>query len=281
MNIFVERYKQMGEHPDFVKLRKVIRVNTRKITAEALKERLEKKEVIMERIPFLDNAFWVKAKFNLVSSPEYLLGLFYFQEAAAQIAVEVLKPKGLALDCCAAPGGKTTQMAERCDVIAIENRADRFPALENNIERLGLRNIIAYQMDFREVQKKFDYILLDAPCSGNYMLEENWMQRNSLKRIEERSNLQKELIAHAVSLLNKDGVLVYSTCSLEPEEDEFVMQFALENFPVKLEKIECIGDKGLTEIFGKKLDPSMKHCRRLWPHKTNTIGFFLARLRKC
>ena len=90
-----------------------------------------------------------------------------------------------------------------------------------------------------------------------------------------------ELISKAISLLNKNGVLVYSTCSLEPEEDEFVIQFALDNFPVKLEKIDCTGDDGLTKIFGKKLDPTIKYCKRLWPYKTNTIGFFIARLRKC
>ena len=281
MNIFMQRYREMGEIPTFVKSKRAIRVNTNKISLEALQERLEKKEVAMQRIFFLKNAFWIKAKFNLVSSPEYLLGLFYFQDAAAQIPVEVLNPKGLVLDCCAAPGGKTTQLAEYCTVIAVENNRERFVALENNLERLGIKNVIAYQMDLRDVKKTFDYILLDAPCSGNYALEENWMRKNSIKRIHERAERQKELLAHALSLLYKDGVLVYATCSLEPEEDEFVIQFALDHFSVKVEKIDCIGDAGLTNIFGRTLDPSIKNCRRLWPHKTNTIGFFIARLRKC
>ncbi|HIH15045.1 MAG TPA: RsmB/NOP family class I SAM-dependent RNA methyltransferase [Nanoarchaeota archaeon] len=281
MNPFTERYKEMGEEIEFIKLRKAIRVNTKKISPEKLQERLEKKHIEMERIPFVKNGFWVKAKFNLVSTPEYLLGLFYFQEAAAQIPVEVLNPKNLTLDCCAAPGGKTTQIAEYAPVIAVESNRERFVALENNIERLGLRNCIAYLMDLREVDKRFSSILLDAPCSGNYMLEDHWMQKNSLKRINERAEKQKELIAHALSLLEKDGIIVYSTCSIEPEENEFVIQFALDHFPVKVEKINCIGDPGLTKIFGKKLDPSIAHCRRLWPHKTKTIGFFIARLKKC
>lgn len=281
MNIFKQRYKEMGEEIAFVKSRKAIRVNTRKISPEELQIRLEKKEVEMERIPFVKNGFWVKAKFNLVSSPEYLLGLFYFQDAAAQIPVEVLNPKKLTLDCCAAPGGKTTQIAEYADVIAIDNDKERFIALENNLERLGIPNCIAYLMDLREVEKKFSYILLDAPCSGNFMLEDHWMQKNSLKRIHERAEKQKELLAHALSLLEENGALVYATCSLEPEENEFVIQFALDHFPIKIEKIECIGDPGLTKIFGRNLDPSLVHCRRLWPHKTNTIGFFIVRLRKC
>ncbi|MBS3162784.1 RsmB/NOP family class I SAM-dependent RNA methyltransferase [Candidatus Woesearchaeota archaeon] len=281
MSFLTDRYKEMGGEVKFVHSKRCIRVNTKKISVEALKTRLEKKHIELEKVPFLKNAFFVKSKFNIVSSPEYLLGLFYIQDAASQIPGEVLNPKSLTLDMCAAPGSKTTQLCEKVPVVAVDSNKDRIIALENNLERLGIDNCIAYLLDAREVNKKFDYILLDAPCSGNYILEDGWLKKTTLKRIEERSYLQKELISKAISLLNKDGVLVYSTCSLEPEEDEFVIQFALENFNVKLEKIDCIGDNGLTKIFGKKLDPSMKYCKRLWPYKTNTIGFFVARLRKC
>lgn len=270
----------MGETIQFVKVRLAIRVNTKKITLEKLKERLEERGVTVEKIPFVKHGLYIKSRFNIVSTPEYLLGYFYIQDAAAQIPAEVLNPKSLVLDCCAAPGGKTTQLALYAPVIAIDNDKERFVAVENNLERLGIDNCIGYCMDLRMMQKKFDYIILDAPCSGNYMLEEGWMQKNSLKRIEERSRLQQELIAHAISLLNKNGVLVYSTCSLEPEEDEDVIQFALDNLPVKLEKVDTIGDPGVTKFEEKQYDVSMKLCRRLWPHKTNTIGFFIARLRK-
>ncbi len=281
MNIFKERYASMGGDIKFIQLHRAIRVNTLKITPEKLKERLEKKHVTLEKIPFTKNGYYVKSKFNLVSSPEYLLGLFYIQDPAAQLPVEVLNPKSLTLDCCAAPGGKTTQIAEYVPVIALDSNKERVTALEFNLERIGIRNCIVYLMDLRDVKKKFDYILLDAPCSGNYTLEENWFNKNSLKRIQDRSRLQKELISHALSILNPNGVLVYSTCSLEPEEDEEVIQFALDNFKVKLEKIDCIGDNGLTKFEFTKYHDSMKYCRRLWPHKTNTIGFFIARLRKC
>ena len=281
-SIFKKRYMEMGEELEFIKLSRCIRTNTQKISSEKLKERLEKRGVVLEKVPFLKDSFYIKkSKFNVVSSPEYLLGLFYIQEAAAQIPAEVLKPKGLVLDACAAPGGKTTQLSNYCDVIAVENQRDRLESLENNLERLGIKNCIAYLMDFRSVTKTFNYILLDAPCSGNFMLEKDWLRKSNLKRINERAELQKELIAHAIALLNKEGVLVYSTCSLEPEEDEFVIQYALDNFDVKLEKVQTIGDDGLTEIFGRKLDKNMKYCKRFWPHKTNTIGFFIARLRKC
>ena len=281
MSYLTDRYKEMGGEVKFIKPRRCIRVNTKKISVEKLKERLEKKHVELDKVPFLKNAFYVKSKFNLVSSPEYLMGLFYIQDAASQIPAEVLNPKSLTLDMCAAPGSKTTQLCEKVSVIAVDSNKDRFKAIENNLERLGIDNCIAYLLDSREINKTFDYILLDAPCSGNYILEDDWLKKNNLKRIQERSYLQMELISKAISLLNKNGVLVYSTCSLEPEEDEFVIQFALDNFPVKLEKIDCTGDDGLTKIFGKKLDPTLKYCKRLWPYKTNTIGFFIARLRKC
>jgi tRNA (cytosine40_48-C5)-methyltransferase len=284
MNIFIERYKQMGESISFITPARTIRVNTNKTNATILKKRLgvRRSGVEMNKVSFVKNAFTVKSRFNVVSTPEYLSGYFYIQSAAAQIPVEILNPKGLVLDAFAAPGGKTTQLAEYCDVIAVEQKKERFQALINNLERLGTTNVIAYNMDFRAVKKQFDYILFDVPCSGNFILEgKKWFRNNSLKRIEERSNLQKELLSHAINLLNKGGTLVYSTCSLEPEENEFVLQYALDNFEVKLEKVNSIGDPGLTEVFGKKLDSSMKLCRRLWPHKTNTIGFFIAKLKKC
>jgi tRNA (cytosine40_48-C5)-methyltransferase len=284
MNEFIHRYREMGEEISFVKVLRTIRVNTKKVTAEELEKRLSQRRfgVEMHRVSFVKNAFTVASKFNVVSTPEYLLGQFYIQSAATQIPVEVLNPKGVVLDCFAAPGGKTTQLAEYCDVVAVEQKKERFEALLNNLERLGCDNVIAYNMDMRVVTKKFDYIMFDVPCSGNYILEgRRWFRKNSMKRINERSDLQKELLSHAIGLLNEGGSLLYSTCSLEPEENEFVLQFALDNFNVKLEKIDCVGDPGLTNIFGKKLDKSMKYCRRLWPHKTNTIGFFIARLKKC
>jgi tRNA (cytosine40_48-C5)-methyltransferase len=282
MNIFTKRYKSMGEQISFPKLRRSIRVNTIKISAEKLNEPLEARGMEVERIPFVKNGLYVKGRFNVVATPEYLLGLFYIQDAAAQLPVEVLNPKGLTLDCCAAPGGKTTQIAEYGPVIAIDNKRKRFTAVENNLERLGVDNCIAYVMDLRQVSKTFKYILLDAPCSGNYMLEgKPWFKKNSLKRITDRAELQKGLLAHALSLLEKGGTLVYSTCSLEPEEDEMVIQFALDNFPVKLEAIKTIGDPGFSSWEGNTFHPSMKHCRRLWPHKTNTIGFFMAKFKQC
>ena len=283
MNIFSERYKKLGEPAKTVETKQAIRVNTLKTTKEELIKRLEARHIEVEDIPFTKNGLFVlRSPFAIVSTPEYLLGLFYIQEAASQLPVGVLNPKKLCLDACAAPGSKTTQIAEQCPVIAVDSREDRLVALQNNVERLGITNCSAYNLDFRGVKEKFDYILLDAPCSGNFVLEgKMWFRKQSMKRVLERAELQQSLISHAIELLNKNGTLVYSTCSLEPEENEMIIQYALDNHKIKLEKVDTIGDEGLTDVFGKKLNKEIKKCRRLWPWKTNTQGFFIAKIRKC
>lgn len=281
-DMFKKKYEKMGGSLTNVHLKRCIRVNTHKIKPSDLKKRLEQKGVKLTKIPFVNHGFYIEnSRFNLVSCPEYLLGLFYIQDAASQIPAEILHPKKTVLDGFAAPGGKTTQLAQYADVLALENNPLRMKKLLHNVERLGIGNIVAYTMDFMDLTTSFNYILCDVPCSGNYMLESGWTKKNTQERINERSRLQKQYLSHAISLLKDDGALLYCTCSLEPEEDELVIEHALHHHSVCLEPIDTIGDEGLTTIFGQKHDPSLKHCRRLWPAKTHTIGFFMARLRKC
>ena len=95
--------------------------------------------------------------------------------------------------------------------------------------------------------------------------------------------IQKELIKSCLKILKKGGILIYSTCTLEPEENELNMQWALENFRIRLEPIktgQSVGDKGLTDIFGKRLDKQIEKCKRFWPNKTQTEGFFIAKVKK-
>ncbi|MBU0498404.1 MAG: RsmB/NOP family class I SAM-dependent RNA methyltransferase [Candidatus Thermoplasmatota archaeon] len=278
---FTQRYQEIGGSLERIVLQRCIRTNTLRISSNDLQKRLAKRGVHLQKIPFVKDGFYVStSRFNLVSCPEYLLGLFYIQDAAAQLPVEMLNPLGVVLDAFAAPGGKTSQLACYAPVVAIEENKSRFQKLWNNLERLGVGNCIAYNMDFLEVTTGFEWILLDAPCSGNYMLEPGWVQKNSLERILERSYIQQQFMHHALSLLKKNGVLVYSTCSLEPEEDELVIQSALDTQHVHLEPLSCIGDPGVTVFQNYRFDPSMTLCRRIWPSKHQIIGFFMARLRK-
>ena len=296
MNQFLERYKQLGEEIDLISIPPIkpsIRINTLRITEKKLIARLEKQKVKFEKIPFLENAYWYESSFSLASTPEYLLGYFYIQEAASQLPAKVLLEEfnetSKILDMCAAPGSKTTHLAEitkdTIPIIAIEVNAARLTPLKNNIERLKLKSIATYRKDSRFVHDlniKFSHILLDAPCSGNFCVEKNFFSIRNLEGIKERSVLQKELLRSAYKCLENEGILVYSTCSLEPEEDELVIDWFIKQYPdMKLISTNLkIGDEGLTKIFGQQLDKSINLTKRFWPHKTDTEGFFIAKMKK-
>ena len=154
----------------------------------------------------------------------------------------------------------------------------------NNLERCGVKNTTVFQGNFSEAKKlgiQFDKILLDAPCSGNYLSEAHWFLKRNQEGIQINAQLQKKLISDAVDLLKPNGVLVYSTCSLEPEENEMNIDWALSELPITLCEIKLpIGDEGLIEINGKKLNPEIAKCKRFWPHKTKTEGFFISKMVK-
>ncbi|MEK6887244.1 MAG: RsmB/NOP family class I SAM-dependent RNA methyltransferase [Nanoarchaeota archaeon] len=294
MNIFLDRYKQLGQDivPEKIKIVQAIRVNTLKMKEEELLKRMKKENVVLVKIPFLDFGYYVQStNFSVGAASEHLFGYYYVQETAAQIPVQILNPKktDVVLDMSAAPGGKTTQIAQYMGnegvIVALDINNLRLFSLRNNIERMGVKNTIIFQKDAKFVSDlgvKFDKILLDAPCSGNFAVDSKWFDKRKLEDIKNSSKIQKHFFAAAVDVLNDDGELVYSTCSLEPEENELVVDWVLTEFPnLKLEKIDIpIGDDGLIEPFGIKLNKSIKNTRRFWPNKTNTQGFFIAKFKK-
>lgn len=291
MNLFLERYEQLGEKlSPQIELRPSLRVNTLKISDAALIQRLSALGVSLEKIPFTRHGYYYSSPFSLGAITEFLLGYFYLQEAAAQVPVELLDPnkEDIVLDMCAAPGGKTTQIAQvmqnKGAVIAIEKKRHRIISLKSSLERMGVSNTAAYLIDASKVRFlgiEFDKILLDAPCSGNFVTDRNWFNKKSFEGIQMMADMQKSFIRAALSVLKKGGILVYSTCSLEPEENELNMEWMLKNFKVIIEKTSLkIGSDGLTKVFGRKLDPHIANCRRFWPNKTKTEGFFIARIRK-
>jgi NOL1/NOP2/sun family putative RNA methylase len=292
VNVFLDRYLQLGEKvPEKVAIKQSLRVNTLRIPEDVLVNRLNSLGVKLSKISWLQNGYFIEhSKFSLGASAEFLLGYYYLQEAAAQLVAEVLdpKPNELVLDCCASPGGKTTQIAQLMQnkgaVIALEKKSHRLLSLRNNLERMGVSNTAVYHMDaVKAVQLgiKFDKILIDAPCSGNYAGDEKWFSKRTVEDIKRSAQIQRSLINTVLDALKPNGILVYSTCTLEPEENELNMQWLVENYKVKLEPVDVkAGDPGITEIFGKKLDSSIANCRRFWPHKTGTEGFFIAKVRK-
>ena len=286
---FRKRYEQIGGEIADIQAKPTLRVNTLKITAKELIERLEKLGVKLERISFTKNGYAVvQSKFSLGAITEYLLGYYYLQESAAQLPVEVLDPKptDVVLDACAAPGGKTTQLAAQMrnqgTIVAYELKPHRIPSLLMNLERCGIKNTTVFEGNAVMASRlgvEFYKILLDAPCAGNYMTEAGWFEKRTMEGIQTSANIQRRLLHDCISMLKTGGQLVYSTCSLEPEENEMNIDWAIKNLPVRLEKVNlAIGEPGLTKVFGKELHPDIAFCRRFWPHKTGTEGFFIAKL---
>ncbi len=286
--LFKDRYRQLGWEMKEVTLRRSIRINKTNAEGKNLIPRLAGLGVQLEVIPFLQSGYWVgDSKVSAGATAEYLLGLYSIQEAAAQIPVSVftdLKGKKV-LDCAAAPGGKTVQLADVMEntgvVVALDVDKRRLNALSNHLERCHISNTVAYMMDARQTSTlgaKFDRILIDAPCSGNFAADRDWFKNRTLKDIERNANVQKEILSKAVECLSVTGEIVYSTCSLEPEENELNMDWAIKNLNLKIQKISCYGEKGLINVFGKHLDPSIERCKRLWPGQTQ--GFFICKLKR-
>jgi NOL1/NOP2/sun family putative RNA methylase len=283
----------LGEKIEKITLKKCIRVNTLKFSNKDAEEFFKNKKIKFTKVSFLENGYYIEDNsFNIVSTKEYLNGFFYIQEAASQVPVEILEPKEgeTVLDMCASPGSKSTQMSQHMKnegtLVCLDSNQSRIQKLINNLERTGVTNSIILQADGRyfEYTSKFDKILLDAPCSGNYVVDKEWLEKKEnyvIDEIKERQKLQKELLKSACNLLKKDGILVYSTCSLEPEENEEVISFALENLPLSIEKIEKnIGSQALTEFDNKVFTKNTNFAKRFWPNITKTQGFFVAKLRK-
>jgi len=289
MNAFEQRYRQIGGKIVPVVLKPAIRVNTLKIDEQQLAERLAAKGVVLKKIPFAKHGYAVESsKFSLGASVEYLKGYLTPQETAAQLPVQVLDPQpgDRVLDMAAAPGVKTSQISQwmqnKGTIVAVEKNNRRVVGMKNNLERLDAQNCIAFNTDatkLKEWKLTFNKILLDAPCMGNYVKDKDWLGKHTLNELDRNTMTQKALLAAAVSLCEKNGTIVYSTCSLEPEENEFIIDWALRTLPVRCVSTGLtIGKEGLTQAFGKRLTADVKNTRRLWPHETQTEGFFVAKL---
>lgn len=285
---FIERYEQLGWDFKDVKPRQAIRLNVANAKGKNLEDRMRAIGVQLEKVPFLETGYWVQgSKVSVGATAEYLLGFYSIQEAAAQIPATLftaLKSRSV-LDSCAAPGGKTVQLADLMGntgvVVALDVRKRRLAALANHLERCHIGNTVVYNLDARQASRlklKFDRILVDAPCSGNFASDRNWFKRRTLKDVERNARLQREILAEATACLSVDGELVYATCSLEPEENEVNMDWAVKHLNLQIEEVDCYGEKGLTEVFGSRLDASVERCRRIWPGETQ--GFFVCKLKK-
>ena len=270
---------------------KYIRVNTLRIKEKNLIERLKDKGFELEstEIPFCYKV--LREPFSIGATPEYLMGYYYVMEKNSCIPPLALDPKPgeIVADFAASPGGKTTFISQLMQnkgvVLAIEISEERIQALIDNIHRLGCMNIAVINMDASEFWKtgvKVDKILLDAPCSGEGVIHKDPSRktRSGKRDIEICAEMQRKLIKSAIKSLKVGGVLVYSTCSLTPEENEFIINEVLECYPLEIEEIEW-GENAFTEIPKKniKFKSELRKAKRFYPHKHETSGFFVAKLK--
>lgn len=283
---FVGRYGQLGWMYKPVKLRQAVRFNQSNIVRQDLVSRLLGVGLNIEKISFLSSGYWVcNSNVSAGATAEYLLGLYSIQEAAAQVPVSLfsnLEGKRV-LDMSAAPGGKTVQLADVMGntggIVALDISKQRLTALVNHLERCRVRNTVVYQLDARNSPKlglKFDRVLVDAPCSGNFASDPMWFQNRTLEDVERNARVQREMLMKAAECLSDDGEIVYSTCSLEPEENELNIDWALQRLKLQVAEINCPGVPGVTSVFGKQLNSSIARSRRFWPDSTQ--GFFVCKL---
>jgi len=309
---FRERIKNlMGKDAErffeiaYTKTPESIRCNTLKINPEELKKRLEnlgwKIKQPFSRYPeimIIDESERKLEAGELGKTKEHLLGYYYVQEISSMLPILALNPKEneLLLDLCASPGSKTSQasamMNNKGTIIANDNNLGRIRILTSNLERLGASNVIVTRKDgvqlcriFNNKSKiKFDKILVDAPCSGEGTLRKSpktFLMWN-LKFLKGLSKIQKKLAGEALKLLKVNGEMIYSTCTLSPEEDEAVIDYLVKNFNIKVEEIKlpikmrC----GVCEWEGRQYDKEVKKACRLYPQDNNTDGFFLCKITK-
>lgn len=293
---FVDRYSALTDFEEFKKyslsfLRKSIRVNTLKMDVLTLKKRLEGNWQLTQ-VPWCKEGFWIEGvRRDIGNLPEHVLGYIYVQEAASMIPPLVLdpQPSDRVLDMCAAPGSKSTQIAQYMNnegiLVANDAMGKRIAALGVNMQRCGVRNAILTNMQGHKFHgQEFDRVLVDAPCSGTGTIRKslktvNMWNPNMVKRL---SGTQKQLIKKGYELLKSGGTLVYSTCTLEPDEDESVVSWLLDKTDAKLEDIylEIKRGKAVVEFEGKTFNSEVKRCLRLWPQDNDTEGFFIAKIRK-
>lgn len=249
-------------------------------------EETEKRLCFLEKpSPFAADTWYYHGHYGL--HPAHVQGLIYFQEPSAGTAVEVLdvQPDDLVLDLCAAPGSKSTQIAEKLKsgfLLSNEYDGRRARVLYSNLERMGAENVMVTNMDTGllcpQVEGAFDRVLVDAPCSGEGMMKKHDAARDewSIANVLLCAARQKDILKNAWKALRPGGVLVYSTCTYAPEENEYNAAWLLETFEdAELDPIDVPwGRPGLSV---KGLDESK--VRRIFPMDGGE-GHFIARFRK-
>ena len=298
---FEERYRALlgDRYDEFMRhslayARKAIRVNTLKIGAAALRKRLER-DWSLTPVPWCDEGFFLEyrhgKRFDVGNLPEHQLGYVYVQDPASMIPPIVLDPKPgeFVLDLCAAPGSKTTQlammMANNGVLVANDVSGDRLKPLGLNLQRCGVMNTIVTVHANRHLPPVFDRVLVDAPCSATGTVRRSLkaLQMWSPGFVRRMAAEQRSILECGWRLLKPGGTLVYSTCTLEPEEDEGQVSAFLDRHPdaeILLVDLPITRSPAVTSFNGAVYRQEVERCLRIGPEDNDTEGFFVAKLRK-
>lgn len=268
-----------------------IRVNGLKIKPDSF---LQLSGLSLSAVPWTENGFYYEGDGSLAKHPYYYAGLYYIQEPSAMAPAAFLpvEPGDKVLDLCAAPGGKSTELGARLGgkglLVSNDISNSRAKALYKNIELFGIKNAVVLSEPPERLRERFqgyfDKILIDAPCSGEGMFRKkpagtaSWLEYGP----EFYGRLQREILAEAVPMLKPGGMLLFSTCTFSPLENESSVRFVLEQFPeMSLRELPMTEgfDTGHPEWIGSS-DRELCKCRRLWPHRIHGEGHFLALLQK-
>ena len=266
-----------------------IRINTLKIDIDTITQKLLEKDFKLEKTPLTEVFLIKEAKFPLGATMEYLSGYYYIQDLSSCLAVESLdiEEHDMVLDMAASPGGKTSFMAQKMNnrgmILALEAERKRLRKMMFNLARCGVMNTVLWNLKGEKIINydfKFDKVLLDAPCSCDGIIHKDPLRKNTYSKetIQFCSTRQSKLIDAALQVVKPGGLLVYSTCSLAPEENEFIINSIIKKFDITLESIDY-GIDSLIKFGNKVMDKSIKLTKRFYPHIHNTAGFFIAKIR--
>ncbi len=297
---YLEIFREKDEATYFLEscsfpLKKTIRYNSLRVSRSRFEEVMKEKGFHLRTIEKIEIGYEVISsprKPSLGASLEYLKGFYHIQSKSSMIPPLLLSPstEDLILDMAAAPGSKTSEIAQLLDnrgsIVAVEKSRKRIKSLLSNINRLGVLNTIIVRTDAVNIAKtplRFHEILLDAPCSGEGIIYKD-PSRRSKTSPSDLKNLalnQLKLIKAAYDLLDDGGRMVYSTCSVGPEEGEFVVNYAVSELGMKVVNSNKFSfSKGITDFNGIKFDQSLTSCIRIFPHLHGSEGFFICLLKK-
>jgi 16S rRNA (cytosine1407-C5)-methyltransferase len=302
----LEPYEQFLDPDERTRLREsvarprlpAIRVNTLKIAVEQARQTWpDGYGWAVQPIPFCAAGWQITAQAQPIGDTlEFDNGYYYIQDAASMLPAEIFSdhPAPLILDLAAAPGGKTTHLASRYGdrgvILANDASAKRITALRANLQNWGVFGALVTNFPGERIGRwypeTFDRVLVDAPCSGDTLRITTGRRTRDVSDREQVALCQRQnaLLISALQAVKPGGEIVYSTCTMSPDEDEAILDDLLRRYPHQVEIAAVahlpITAPGLDSDGQVIFDPQVRHAIRLWPHVYQTSGFFAARIRK-